>query len=130
MKSPSIPGADRVIEWFGHWPGLHDARIDEFQLRSDGESRIVVSAFEYGSETDARGFFKTRNACRISFIFRNATALKLESESGVGTVIFETEWTENDHEITFAWQSSVGFDGSIRARNWKVEIEPFETAAG
>ena len=65
----SIIGADRVIDWFGEWPHLHDARIDEFQLGSDGG------------------------------------------------------------EITFAWQSSVGFDGSIRARDWKVEIVPIQPAA-
>jgi immunity protein 50 of polymorphic toxin system len=126
MKSPSITGADRVIEWFGDWPDLHDARIDELQLRSSSESRVVISAFEYRSETDARGFLKTTNACRVSFIFSNATDLKLESESGVGTIIFETKWTEDDRGITFAWQSSVGFDGSIRARNWRVEIEPID----
>jgi len=116
------------MEWFGDWPGFHDARIDEFQLRSDGESRIVISAFEYGSETDARGLLKTRNACCVTFIFRNATALKLESESGVGTFILDTEWSDDNGEITFAWQSSVGFEGSIRARNSKVEIEPIQTA--
>ena len=120
-------GADRVIEWFGDWPHLHDARIDEFQLRSDGESRIVISAFEYRSETDARGFLKTTHACRVSFIFSNATTLKLESESGIGTIILNSEWSEDDGEITFVWEASVGFDGSIRARNWRVELEPTAT---
>jgi hypothetical protein len=84
--------------------------------------------FEYGSETDARGFLKTRSACRVTFMFRNASALKLESESGVETIILDSEWSDDNGEITFAWQSSVGFEGSIRARNWKVEIEPIQTA--
>jgi len=122
---PPISGADRVVEWFGRWPSLHDAEITAISLNAEGESLISIAACEYLPEVEPNGLFKTTKHCRITLMFSDATEVALESDSGVRqNVILSHDWVRIGDRLQFSWTSAVGLGGSICARHWRLEMGP------
>lgn len=122
---PPISGADRVVEWFGYWPSLHDAEITAISLNAEGESFIRIAACHYLREVDPDGHFKTTKHCRIALVFNDASDIALESDSGFQqNVILSHDWTQVAERWQFSWASAVGLGGSICARQWRIELEP------
>lgn len=122
MEHPRIEGADKVIQWFGCWPVFHDCHIAELRL-SGGDCILSIEASEMTSEVDANGVFKLAKHCTVAFHFRDVSDLQLTTNGPLGTIIFEMEWEQPaDESVAVRWDSSIGLEGTIRARTCRVEI--------
>ena len=119
---PPIPRADTVVSWFGHWPRFHDATIIE--LRLGAEPVLRLRAFEMTDQTDAAGYFKLRNYSTVSFWFSDEVEFSLTSDSGAVGIVFSMDFQKAGDHLKMEIQSSYGVDGWIKAKTWRVELEP------
>ncbi len=51
----SIAGAHELYDWFGYWPGFHDAEVLKFRLNIGEPSYLVVHTWEMTKEVNAHG---------------------------------------------------------------------------
>ena len=65
--TPDIPGAEKVVEWFGYWPMFHDAEVLSIKLDRSGGSNVSIHAFERSSEVDSRGYYVLRKHAIVTF---------------------------------------------------------------
>jgi hypothetical protein len=83
-ENVGFDGSEIVTDWFGYWPGLHDAEIlsVDFQRAVDGSGPDVyvkVHAFEMTSEVTERGYFKLIKHCIIELRFEQIDDVDLRN---------------------------------------------------
>ena len=121
-KTPNIPGSDKVVGWFGHWPRFHDAEIVD--LRLGDQPLLRLRAFEMTDQTDAAGHYKLQKHCTVTFWFSDEVDFSLTSDSGTGGIAFGITFTEDGHRLKMEIEASCGIDGWIAAKTWRVDLEP------
>jgi hypothetical protein len=87
-----MPGAEEVVEWFGHWPDFHDAEVLSVQLSRDEESSLVVQASLYSQLDDSGRFTPTRTAV-VTFAMNEISDISLEdfsSQNVIASLSLET----------------------------------------
>lgn len=50
-----LPGAEKVISWFGEWPSFHDAEVLELHMDRRGQSWVKVHTWGMVNQVDATG---------------------------------------------------------------------------
>ena len=83
-ENAGFDGSEIVTNWFGYWPGLHDAEIlsVDFQRAVDGFGPclyVKVHAFEMTSEVTERGYFKFIKHCIIELRFEQIDDVDLRN---------------------------------------------------
>ena len=63
-----VPGADKLVNWFGHWPSFHDAEVINLELNRVGRSRVNLHTFATISELDNRGRYRTEQTYTREFL--------------------------------------------------------------
>jgi hypothetical protein len=122
VETPSIPGADRVVSWFGGWPRFHDAEIIE--LRLGPEAVLRLHAFEMTDQVDAAGNYQLQKHCTVSFWFSGEVELSLASDSGAMGIVLGLDFTKEGDRLKMDIQATCGLDGWITAKTWRVELQP------
>ena len=83
-ENAGFDGSEIVTNWFGYWPGLHDAEIlsVDFQRAVDGFGPglyVKVHAFEMTSEVNEKGYFKLIKHCIIALQFERVSDVELRN---------------------------------------------------
>lgn len=83
--APEIPGVEKVVEIFGHWPSFHDAEIMWLRLdRRDGEGgagpvlEFAVHCFEMTDQVAPSGHYVLGKHTLVHFRFREVSDLRIE----------------------------------------------------
>jgi hypothetical protein len=83
--APKIPGAEKVVEIFGHWPSFHDAEILWLRLdRRDPQGgagpvlEFAVHCFEMTDQVAPSGHYVLRKHTLVHFRFREVSDLRIE----------------------------------------------------
>jgi len=121
-ETPTIPGAESLVGWFGYWPRFHDAEVLDLKL---GPSSVLrLRAFEMTAETDAAGHYKLQKHCTVSFWFSDEVEFSLASDSGAAGIILGLNFEKAGDRLKMDIRSACGTDGWITAKTWRIEFEP------
>ena len=128
--TPNIPGAEKVVEWFGYWPTFHDAEVLSIKLDRSGGSNVSIHAFERTSEVDSRGYFPLWKHVIVTFAMERF----LPDEQGITNT--RIDFFNHQNVITDAWIETTpkghtlrldgifGVDASITCEHLSVSIAP------
>jgi len=124
-----IKGTDKILEWFGYWPRLHDSNILDVTLVVNGVSTIRLHAFHMSSDLDERGYFVLNKHCQITFRISDITQLNFAGDTLNIGVLFGVSLDRQGDEYVLDLDPSAGLYGSLRAKSISIEIEPFLTSS-
>lgn len=122
-SAPAIPGAEKVVVFFGYWPSFHDAEIVGFELRRNdplgqGESalslNVRVREFETRDVGTAKYHVAETRGCVIHFLFADAREIQITGVNDQNVI----------GDIAIVASSNDGVGG------FDVEIEPIHGFGG
>src|SRR5947207_3400223 len=119
----SVPGAQRLFDWFGCWPSFHDAEVLSLELNRTGPSRIRVHTFRMTNEVNPQGFYGTDKHCVVTFLIDEIAAVQL-SEFNNQNVLFDLTVSVENGAFMLSLNSSYGLEGNIKAKTIRVEVAP------
>ncbi|MFZ0320493.1 MAG: hypothetical protein WAL56_15330, partial [Candidatus Sulfotelmatobacter sp.] len=73
----SIAGAQELYDWFGYWPGFHDAEILSFRLGIGEPSSLVVHTWEMTNKINAQGFYELTKHVVVEFALQDISNVNL-----------------------------------------------------
>jgi len=133
-----LPGAEKVLNIFGHWPSFHDAEVVRFVLEvSDSflaRPSIIadVHAFEMTDQIGEDGAYVLKHHTLISFRFAGVVQLKLDDFNNQN-VLWDLYITDiRDRQMEFLnyevhFNSSYGMDAQFLCQQVTIEsVEPFD----
>src|SRR5262249_56531494 len=113
---PTIPGADRLVEWFGAWPSFHDAEILEVCLDRRGRSFIRIHTWRMTNEVDAGGHFVRDRHAVVTIWLEGIVGLSLSDFSSQNVIArLDIEVTPVGHRVRLA--PCYGLAGEIQAES-------------
>ncbi len=129
-QTSEIPGADRVIAWFGYWPTFHDAEVLSITLDRSRGSQVVLHAWERTNELDARGYYVLGKHARIAFLLEG---FPLDQQGITNTRIeyfnhqnvLASAWVEKNAEGYLLRLAGIfGVDASLSCERLSVTLQP------
>jgi hypothetical protein len=63
----AIAGAQGLYDWFGYWPGFHDAEVLKMRLSIGESSYLVVHTWEMTNKVNAQGFYEQTKHVVVEF---------------------------------------------------------------
>jgi len=125
-QPPDIPGADSVVEWFGHWPSFHDAEVLELELRRSGVSHLRIHAWNTSNETyleDGKEYCVLEKHAIVTFDFEGLVGLDL-GEFNEQNVLGSPYVDRQDGVFCITLAPCWGLNGLIKASRLRVSISP------
>src|SRR5580698_8298651 len=111
-----ITGAQELYDWFGFWPGFHDAEVINLHLNRRGPSRLVIHTWEMTDRVDSKGHYELAKHVVVEFILKDVAALSLEGFSKQN-VIFGLAIEKIEPGFRLTLDPCYGLSGSIAAES-------------
>ena len=123
IEFKEIPGAADLHDWFGYWPGFHDAEIISLHLNRKGSSSLRVHTWDTTKEVDEKGRYVMAKHIVVEFIFENVSELALNGFSQQNVISgLSIEKIGSDFRLTLG--ECYGLAGSIEAERMSIRITP------
>lgn len=103
---------------------FHDAELIELNIGGARDGSIDLLHWVVTDETDDRGYFVSKDHAKVRIIIHEIEKMRLRSDGGKQTAIFNLEITPLDEGVELSWNSSVGLSGIVVARSLSFEISP------
>ena len=123
---PSVPGADQVVSWFGHWPSFHDAEVIRLDLNRRGVSRLVLHAWlmtDKTYEADGQQYFVRDKHAVVTFELKDISDLEL-SDFSQQNVLACLDVMGDSSGVHIQLYPSYGIGGRIDAGQVTVSVTP------
>ncbi len=118
-----IPGAAELHDWFGYWPGFHDAEIISLHLNRRGTSSLRVHAWDTTKEVDDKGHYVMAKHVVVEFIFEKIFDLALNDFSQQNVISgLGIERIDSGFRLTLG--ACYGLAGNIEAERISLRITP------
>jgi Immunity protein 50 len=117
-----LEGGAALWAWFEGKPSFHDATLVELELRQGAPSKLVARAFRMESEIDAYAYFLLTKHVAVTLTFFDLVEVQLFEFIEAG-IINHLEIERDDDGTTFAFDSSYGVHGRIKAKRVLVTFE-------
>ena len=119
----SVPGIQKVLDWFGEWPSFHDSEIVCVELNRVGTSRIEVHAFKVTNSLDSRGHFINEKHAVICFLLENVLDLELFGFNHQNVISgLNLKRVEEGYELHI--HPCYGVQGHVIAGRLAIELKP------
>jgi hypothetical protein len=118
-----LEGGSTLCAWFGGVPSFHDAILRELELRQGAPSKLVAHTFRMESETDAEGYYLLSKHVVVTLTFFDLLEVQLFEFMEAG-IINHVDIERDNDGVTFAFDSSYGVHGRIKAKRVVVAFEP------
>ena len=79
----SIAEAQELYDWFGFWPGFHDAEVVRLHLNRKEPSHLAINTWEMTKRVDSQGDYELANHVMVEFILGEVSTLSLQGFSGL-----------------------------------------------
>lgn len=116
-----LPGAEKVLEWFGSWPSFHDAEIVSLSLHRSGPSLLRI--YPYYPEKPAT----------VEFILEEVMDLELLDFSGQNVIFdlrVERAIRQGQSILRLVLFPCFGLAGRIDAQAVRVDLTPGKSPDG
>ena len=132
-----LAGGAQVIEWFGFIPSFHDASLDKIEI-NNGTVTMRLKAFRMTNEVDDRGYFVLDRHALVSLHFSRVSGIALAgdaqssiAELGIRRITtvpagWETCAGPCAGDIEVSFDTNIGLEGSIFARDLTMSLDPVE----
>jgi hypothetical protein len=127
---PDLPGAEKIVEWFGSWPSFHDSEVVSIQLHRSEPSRISIRAWNMTSEVTAQGYFVHDKQAIVTFVLEKF----VEDREGITmveilgfnqqNVLSNLDVNKEPTGYELKLNGIYGVSGTIKATRISVELEP------
>jgi hypothetical protein len=118
-----IVGAQELHDWFGYWPGFHDAEIVSLHLNRHGPSYLLIHTWEMTNKVDERGFYVMQKHVVVEFVLNDISELDLGGFSHQN-VIFGLDLEKKDAGFTLTLDPCYGLAGTIDANKVSIRLKP------
>lgn len=118
-----LPGGDALLDWFGRVPHFHDAYLLEMRLDGRQHGLLRIHTWEMTPETDSDGYFILDKHAIVTVTLHDMTQITLSNFILPG-IIGSLEITKTNEGYEFSWDASYGVEGSIQARQARLELSP------
>lgn len=116
-----VPGASELINWFGYWPGFHDAEVISIELARSGASRLCVHAFESTGTINSKGHYICQRHVVVKFLLTGIRQLQLIDFNQQNVLAGLTlRRVEQGCEVKL--EGCDGVDGVIVAESVRIEL--------
>jgi hypothetical protein len=122
-----IPGGQELIDWFGYAPRFHDAYLLEVNLASNAPGSLRIHAFRMTEEVDDKGYYVLDKHVVVTIALETVTHINL-SDFNLQGIISELSISTVEGDIQLAWTGSYGVEGSIRAKQARISLQPGKPA--
>jgi hypothetical protein len=119
----SVKGAQQLYDWFGYWPGFHDAEIETFHLDLDSPSSLIVHTWEMTSRVNAAGHYELTKHVWAEFILSGISDLSL-SDLWSHSIILDLVIEKIESGFRLVISSAYGLSGTIETRELSLRIMP------
>ena len=124
MDVPSyILNYEQVVEFFGHWPSFHDAKVCSYEPpTSESQSlSFTLHTWQMTNEVDAKGFFVLRDHSLVSFRFSGLHDVEMDAFAS-DNILFGLEFVRGTDPEAFRVEldSVMDMSGSFSARSGEV----------
>jgi hypothetical protein len=109
-----IPGSAELHDWFGYWPGFHDAEIIGLHLNRKGSSLLRVYTWEMTKEVDEKGYFVLTKHVVVEFVIEGIRALTIDGFNQQN-VLFGIDIQKAEQGFRVNLDASYGVEGSFEA---------------
>jgi hypothetical protein len=119
----SIAGAQELYDWFGYWPGFHDAEVLKFRLNIGEPSYLVVHTWEMTNNVNPQGFYELTKHVVVDFVLEGISHLEL-GDLWEHSILLDlgTERTERGFRLDFS--AAYGLYGTIEAERLSLRLTP------
>ena len=118
-----VPGAQDLLDWFGDWPGFHDAEVISLHLNRRAASTLVVHTWRMTNEVDAKGYYVQDKHVVVEFSVSDVTDAELSGFSHQN-VVFGLTISKGESGFTIDLDPSYGIGGTIVARHISIKLHP------
>jgi hypothetical protein len=118
----SVDGAQALIDWLGFVPSFHDAELLDIELFSNRLGRLRLHAFRMTDKVDDKGYFILDRHVLVTLTLEEVRQISLDYFELRG-IISRLQITKTDKRYRVEWQSSYGVDGTIVAKNLRIDFE-------
>ena len=123
VEVKDISEAAVLHDWFGYWPGFHDAEIVSLHLNRKGSSFLRVHTWEMTKEVDEKGCYVLAKHVVVEFILESVSGLRLDGFSQQN-VIFGLAIEKTDSGVRLKLDDCYGLAGSIEAERMSLRLTP------
>ena len=119
----SIAGAQELYDWFGYWPGFHDAEVVKFCLSIGESSYLVVHTWEMRNKVNAQGFCEQTKHIVVEFALDGISNANL-GDLWEHSILLDlgAEKTEQGFRLDFS--AACGLYGTIAAGAASLRLTP------
>ncbi len=119
----SIAGAQELYDWFGYWPGFHDAEVLKFRLSIGEPSYLVVHTWEMTNNVNAQGFYELIKHIVVEVALEGISNVNL-GDLAEHSILLDlgAEKTERGFRLDFS--AAYGLFGTIEAQRLSLHLKP------
>lgn len=123
-----IEGAQQLEDWFGYWPGFHDAEVLSVDIRSNQPSLLRVYFWHTDwNEVDEQGYFRRSKFVTVNIILEDMVSCELIGFNRGEGVIFGLNVTQVDELFRIELDPCVGVAGNIVAGSVRITLTSGKT---
>jgi hypothetical protein len=120
----SIAGAQELFDWFGYWPGFHDAEVKQLHVElGPASSFLTLHTWEMTDTVTADGFYEARKHVSVEFALEEITRIELD-DLWENSILLSLGISKTESGFRFEFSAAYGLCGSIEAKTVSLRLTP------
>jgi len=119
----SIAGAQELYDWFGYWPGFHDAEVRKLRLSIGEPSYLVVHAWEMTNKVNEQGFYELTKHVVVEFALEGVSNVNI-GDLWEGSILLDLGTEKTDQGFRLDFSAAYGLYGTIEAKGLSLHVTP------
>jgi hypothetical protein len=119
----SINGAQDLYDWFGYWPGFHDAEVLKLRLSIGEPSYLVVHTWEMTNKVNDKGFYDLTKHIVVEFALEGLSNVKI-GDLWEGSILLDLGFERTEQGFRLDFSAAYGMYGTIEARAVSLRSTP------
>ena len=95
-----------------------------FQLDGEGNGILKAKAFRMTDKIDEKGYFVLEKHCFVTLHFEEVTEVNLRGFMPGQAILYAPDIEKAGQEFIVSVNSSYGFDGVLKMKGLRIELEP------
>ena len=119
----SIAGAQELYDWFGYWPGFHDAEVLKLRLSIGEPSYLVVHTWEMTNSVNAQGFYELTKHIVVEFVLEGISNVNV-GDLWAHSVLLELGAEKTDQGFRLDFSAAYGLYGTVETQGLSLRLTP------
>jgi hypothetical protein len=122
----SIAGAQELFDWFGYWPGFHDAEVKKLHVKLGRASSLTLHTWEMTDTITADGFYETRKHVSVEFVLEDIIRIELD-DLWENSILLSLGISKTESGFRLELSAAYGLCGSIEAKIVSLRLTPSQS---